>query len=153
MGSDAETVEQYLAELDDDRRAQIQPVYRAVRDAMPEGYTEAVAYGMITWSVPLERFPDTYNGQPLCYVSLAVQKRHNALYLMGLYSDSQEAKEFRDRWTEDGRRLDMGKSCLRFRNPDDLRLDLVAETVASTPPDAMIALHERAHAERPTRRR
>jgi hypothetical protein len=153
MGSDAETVEQYLAELDDDRRAQIQPVYRAVRDAMPEGYTEAMAYGMITWSVPLDRFPDTYNGQPLCYVSLAVQKRHNALYLMGLYSDSQEAKEFRDRWTEDGRKLDMGKSCLRFRNPDDLRLDLVAETVASTPPDAMIALHERAHAERPVRQR
>jgi hypothetical protein len=89
----------------------------------------------------------------LCYVSLAAQKRHNALYLMGLYSDSREAKEFRDRWTEDGRKLDMGKSCLRFKSPDDLRFDLIAETVAATPPDAMIALHERAHAERPVRRR
>jgi hypothetical protein len=97
MRSDAATVEQYLAELDDDRRAEVEPVYRTVRDAMPAGYTESMAWGMITWSVPLDRHPDTYNGQPLCYVSLAAQKRHNALYLMGLYADSGEAKEFRDR--------------------------------------------------------
>jgi hypothetical protein len=153
MRSDAQTVEQYFAELDGDRRAQIEPVYRAVHDAMPDGYSESMAWGMITWSVPLERFPDTYNGQPLCYVSLAAQKRHNALYLMGLYADSREASEFRERWTEDGRKLDMGKSCLRFKEPEDLRLDLIAETVAATPPDGMIALHERAHAERPVRTR
>jgi hypothetical protein len=146
MRSDAATVEQYLAELDDERRAEVELVYRTVRDAMPAGYTESMAWGMITWSVPLDRYPDTYNGQPLCYVSLAAQKRHNALYLMGLYADSGEAKEFRDRWTEDGRRLDMGKSCLRFKRADDLRLDLIAETVAATPPDGMIALHERAQA-------
>jgi hypothetical protein len=153
MQSDAETVDQYLAELDEDRRAEIEPVYRAVRDAMPDGYTEGMAWGMITWSIPLEDFPDTYNGRPLCFISLAAQKRHNALYLMSLTTDSREATDFRARWTEDGRKLDMGKSCLRFKQPGDLRLDLIAETVAATPPDRMIALHERAHAERPTRRR
>jgi hypothetical protein len=153
MRSDAETVEQYLAELDDDRRAQLEPVYRTVHEAMPEGYTEGMAWGMITWSVPLERFPDTYNGQPLCYVSLAAQKRHNALYLMGLYAGSREADEFRDRWTEDGRTLDMGKSCLRFRRPDDLRLDLIREAVAAQQPDGFIALHERARAEAAARPR
>ena len=148
MRSEASTVQQYLDELDDAQRAEIEPVYRAVHDAMPEGYDEGMAWGMITWSVPLADFPDTYNGEPLCYVSLAAQKRHNALYLMGLYSDSAQAAEFRDRWTEDGRRLDMGKSCLRFRRADDLRLDLVTDAVAATPPETMMALHERAHAER-----
>jgi len=79
MRSNAVTADQYLAGLDDGRRAQIEPVYRAVHDAMPAGYDETIAWGMITWSVPLERFPDTYNGQPLAYVSLAAQKRHTAL--------------------------------------------------------------------------
>lgn len=153
MRSEATTVQQYLDELDPEQRAQIEPVYRAVRDAMPDGYDETMAWGMITWSVPLEDFPDTYNGEPLAYVSLAAQKRHNALYLMGLFTDSVQANEFRERWTEDGRRLDMGKSCLRFRKADDLRMDLVTEAVATTPPEAMIALHERAHAERPTGQR
>jgi hypothetical protein len=151
--SEATTVRQYLDELDPERRAEVEPVYRAVRDAMPEGYDETMAWGMITWSVPLEDFPDTYNGEPLAYVSLAAQKRHNALYLMGLYTDSAQEREFRARWTEDGRKLDMGKSCLRFRTADELRMDLVAEAVAATPPEAMMALHERAHAERPARQR
>lgn len=151
MYSDARTVEKYLAELDDDRRAQIEPVYDTVRGAMPDGYVESIAWGMITWSVPLETFPDTYNGQPLCYISLAAQKRHNAVYLTGLYGDSQQAADFRRRWTEDGRKLDMGKSCLRFRKLEDLRLDLISEVVAATPPEALIALHERARASAPGR--
>jgi hypothetical protein len=144
--SDATTVEEYLAGLDDDRRAQIEPVHRVVRDAMPSGYAESVDWGMICWSVPLETFPDTYNGKPLSYVCLAAQKRHNALYLTGLYSGSEEADDFRRRWTEDGRRLDMGKSCLRYRTVDDLRLDLIGESVAAIPPERLIALHERARA-------
>src|SRR5919107_5809352 len=94
---------------------------------MPAGYREGVAFGMITWCVPLERYPHTYNGQPLGYVALAAQKRHYALYLMGLYADSGEAAQFRSRWEAGGRRLDMGKSCLRFRGLDDLHLDLVWE--------------------------
>ena len=149
MHSDAATVDEYLAELPADRRTQVEPVYRAVHDAMPEGFTETMEWGMITWSVPLETFPDTYNGQPLCYVSLAAQKRHNALYLMGLYGDSAEAAEFRTRWTEDGTRLDMGKSCLRFRTLDETRLRLGADAVAATGPDDFVALHERARAQRP----
>ena len=148
MHSDAATVDEYLAALPDDRRAQVEPVYRAVRDAMPQGFAETMAWGMITWSVPLETFPDTYNGQPLCYASLAAQKRHNALYLMGLYADSAEADEFRARWTADGTKLDMGKSCVRFRTLDEERRRLVADTVAATSPDDFIALHERARAER-----
>lgn len=145
MQSGAATVAVYLAELPADRRTEIEPVYELIRDAMPEGYDETIAWGMITWSVPLATFPDTYNGKPMAYVSLAAQKRHNAVYLMGLYSDSAEERDFRRRWTEDGRKLDMGKSCLRFRTTNDLRLDLLAETVAATSPARMIEHHQRAH--------
>ena len=144
MASDATTPQEYLDGLAEDRRARIEPVYRLVREAMPDGYEETVAWGMITWQVPLASFPDTYNKQPLAYVSLAAQKKHNALYLMGLYPDSDAAEDFRRRWTEDGRRLDMGKSCLRFQDPADLRTDLLAEVVAATPPDRLVELHQRA---------
>ena len=113
---------------------------------MPTGYHEAVAWGMITWSVPLERYPDTYNGQPLCYVGLAAQKRHYSVYLMGLYSDSEQDTDFRARWLASGRKLDMGKSCLRFKRLADLDLDLLAEVVASTPVDAFLATYERVRA-------
>ncbi len=133
MESGAVTVEDYLAGLEPERRETVRAVYDVLRAAMPPGYREAVAWGMVTWSVPLERYPDTYNGQPLCYVGLAAQKRHYSVYLMGLYSDSEQDKDFRARWQASGRKLDMGKSCLRFKQPADLDLDLLAEVVASTP--------------------
>jgi len=146
--SDASTVDEYLAALPDDRRAQLEPVYRAVHDAMPDGFAEMMAWGMISWSIPLADFPDTYNGEPLCYAGLAAQKQKNSLYLMGLYADSAEAEDFRARWTADGTRLDMGKSCVRFRTLDAERLRLVAGAIAATTPDDFIAMHERARAER-----
>jgi phosphatidylethanolamine-binding protein (PEBP) family uncharacterized protein len=111
MRSDATTVDAYLAELPDDRRAVVSRVREVVSSAMPPGYVETVAWGMITWSVPLERYPHTYNGQPLGYVALAAQKRHYSLYLMGLFPGSDEERELRERWAATGRRLDMGKSC------------------------------------------
>ena len=148
MHSDATTVDEYLAALPDDRRAQLEPVYRAVQDAMPDGFAETMAWGMISWSIPLADFPDTYNGEPLCYAGLAAQKQKNSLYLMGLYADSAEAEDFRARWTADGTRLDMGKSCVRFRTLDAERLRLVAGAIAATTPDDFIAMHERARAER-----
>ena len=94
----AATVEEYLDRLPPDRREVVGAVRDVVAAAMPEGYSEGVAFGMITWSIPLERYPTTYNGQPLGYVGLAAQKRHYALYLMGLYADSDEAAQFRSRW-------------------------------------------------------
>ena len=144
MRSEATTVAEYLAGLEPERRATLETVHDAVSTAMPEGYQEKIAHGMITWSVPLERFPDTYNGEPLSYAALASQRQYCSLYLMGLYSDPERERDFRERWTADGRKLDMGKSCLRYRQVEDLRLDLLAEVVAATPPDRLIALHQRA---------
>ncbi len=146
MQSDATTVEGYLSGLEPERREVVQAVHDVVSAAIPAGYHEAVAWGMITWWVPLERYPDTYNGQPLGYVALAAQKRHYALYLMGLYSDTEQDRDFRARWQATGRSLDMGKSCLRFKRLDDLDLDLVAEVVASMPVDEFLATYERVRA-------
>ncbi len=146
MDNDAATVEDYLAGLEPERRETVRAVREVLRAAMPTGYHEGIAWGAITWSVPLERYPDTYNGQPLGYVALAAQKRYFAVYLMGLYSDSEQDQDFRARWLASGRKLDMGKSCLRFKRLGDLDLDLLAEVVASTPVDAFLATYERVRA-------
>ena len=146
MDSDVSTVQEYLDNLEPDRREVVSAVREVINAAMPDGYEEGIAYGMIGWSVPLERYPDTYNGQPLGYVALAAQKRYYSLYLNALYAGSVDETEFRRRWEDSGRKLDMGKSCLRFRKLDDLNLDLIAETVAGTPVDAYIARYEQARA-------
>lgn len=146
MGSDVSTVQEYLDNLEPDRREVVSAVREVINDAMPDGYEEGIAYGMIGWSIPLERYPDTYNGQPLGYVALAAQKRYYSLYLNAVYAGSVDEAEFRRRWEASGRKLDMGKSCLRFRKLEDLDLDLIAETVAGTPLDAYIARYEQAPA-------
>jgi hypothetical protein len=136
-------VQGYLDSLPADRREVVESVRDLVNAHLPDGYQETLAWGMITWSVPLERYPDTYNGQPLGYLALAAQRRHFSLYLMGLYLDSDEARQFRERWEATGRRLDMGKSCLRFKNLDGLDRGILAEVVASMPVDALLAQYER----------
>ena len=140
--SKALTVEEYLAELPEDRRAVIAKVRQMILEHLPAGYRESMNWGMITYEIPLERYPTTYNGQPLGYVALAAQKNHYALYLLGVYGDSEQEAALRKAYAEAGKRLDLGKSCLRFRKLEDLLMEPVAQIVASTPPDAMIALYE-----------
>lgn len=142
MHSDASTVEEYLTELPADRREIVAAVRDVVNAHLPAGYVEGMGWGMITWSVPLERYPDTYNGQPLGYVGLASQKRHLALYLMGVYADPEAEQKLRQRWAATGRKLNMGKSCLRFQWLEDLDLDIIAELVAATPVDDFLSRYE-----------
>jgi hypothetical protein len=137
---DAATVDEYLARLPDDRRPAIERVRGVILAHLPEGYEESVARGMLTYSVPLARHPDTYNGEPLILAALASQKRYMALYLMGVYADGGAA--FREAYRRTGKRLDMGKSCVRFRSLDDLPLDLIGETIASLPVEAFIEQYE-----------
>lgn len=144
MQSDASTVEEYLAELPADRREIVATVRGIVNSHLPTGYVEGMGWGMITWSVPLERYPNTYNGQPLGYLGLASQKRHLALYLTGVYSDPEGEQKFRQRWAATGRKLNMGKSCLRFQRLEDLDLDIIAELVAATPVDDFLSRYEAA---------
>jgi hypothetical protein len=142
--SKAATVDEYLAELPDDRREVVAAVRDVVRRNLPEGYQESMAFGMIGYGIPLERYPNTYNGQPLSYVALAAQKSYYALYLMGAYQDSAQEKALREAFRAAGKKLDMGKSCVRFRTLDDLPLEAIGRIIASTPPEAHIAHYEAA---------
>lgn len=130
MRSDAATVDEYLAELPEERREAVSTVRRVILDHLPEGYDEAMSWGMIAYQVPLDTYPDTYNGQPLLYAALASQKRHMALYLHGIYADPEARREFEEAYRATGKRFDAGKSCVRFRTLDDLPLDVIGEAVA-----------------------
>ena len=140
MQSDADTVEGYLAELPEDRQEAISTLRDLIVANLPAGYEELMLYGMISYVIPLADYPDTYNGQPIAYVSLASQKRHISLYLNGVYSDREA--DFRTRYEATGKKLNMGKSCVRFTKLDDVALDVVAEEVARVAPDALIAQYE-----------
>ena len=141
--SKATTVPDYLAELPEERRRTISAVRAVVRKNLPKGYQESIGYGMICYTVPLSTCPDTYNGQPLCYAALAAQKNYCALYLMNVYGDAPTAKAFRDGFKKAGKKLDMGKSCVRFKTADDLPLDVIGRTIAATPMKAFIEMFER----------
>ena len=140
--SRAATVEEYLEELPPERRAVVATVRDTIRRKLPKGYRETMNWGMITWEVPLERYTDTYNGQPLAYAALAAQKNYYAVYLNGLYQDSEEDKRFRAEFAKAGKKLDMGKSCVRFKALEDLALDVIGQTIASTPPEDFIRQYE-----------
>ena len=110
-------------------------------------------YGMIGWYVPLQRFPKTYNGQPLGLAALASQKNHMALYLNTVYGHAPTEQWFRERYAVSGKKLDMGKSCVRFRRLDDLPLDLIGETIARVDVDRYLAHYEQARGSSRTTRR
>ncbi len=140
--SAAATVEEYLHELAPDRREAIQLVRELVLDNLPPGYVETMNWGMITYEIPLDRYPKTYNSQPLMYAALASQKRYMSLYLMCVYSHRESRTWFEERYRASGKKLNMGKSCVRFRRVDDLPLDLIAETIAGTPVEDYIKFYE-----------
>jgi hypothetical protein len=146
MQSDAASVEEYLAGLPDERRTAISAVRDAVNANLPEGYVETMAFGMIGWVIPLEDYPNTYNKQPLAIASLASQKNHMALYLMGLYSDGPELEWFEQQYVDRGMKLDMGKSCVRFKRLEQVPLDVVGEVIARVPPAVYIERYEAARA-------
>ena len=145
VGSKASTVADYLAELPADRRAEIERVRDVVNDALPDGYVEGIGFGMIVWFIPLELYPDTYNKQPLGYAALAAQKNYNSLYLSCYYS-KERMKKFKAGFEAAGKKLDMGKSCVRFKRADELALDVIAAEIASFTPDEFIPAHEAARA-------
>ena len=140
--SAAATVDEYLAELPEDRRTAIAEVRDVVLRNLPAGYVEAMSWGLIGYEIPLERYPKTYNKQPLMYAGLGSQKNYCAVYLMGVYGDGEQARWFREEFKRAGKKLDMGKSCVRFRTADDLALDAIGRVIASTTPEQYIAIYE-----------
>ena len=145
--SSAATVSEYLKELPDDRRAVVSAVRDVILRNLPAGYHESMNWGAINYEIPLSRYPRTYNGQPLSYAALAAQKNYYALYLMGVYDDGGEpARMLKEGFERAGKKLDMGKSCVRFKKLDDLPLDVIGRVVASTPPEQFIAHYEQTRA-------
>jgi hypothetical protein len=131
-------VGRFLAGLPAARRREVERMRALILANLPPGYEEAVASDILVYQVPLARYPDTYNGQPLWYVALGSEKRYLALHLMRLYADETHRGRVRAAFRAAGKRLDMGKACLRFRTADDLPLDVIGELVASTPVDRWI---------------
>ena len=152
MRSSALTVTQYLSELPVDRRPAIEAVRQIILENLPAGYEEVMNWGMITYQVPLETFSDTYNGKPLMYAALALQKNHMAVYLTGIYMDDEARQRFEEAYRATGKRYDVGKSCVRFRRLDDLPLPLIGESIASLDVEEFIERVKKAHSVRKSRR-
>jgi Domain of unknown function (DU1801) len=138
------TPDEYIASLPPDRREAVGGVRDVVRRNLPEGFKEGMEFGMIAWYVPLETFPDTYNGRPLGLAALASQKHHMSLYLNSVYGDPKTDAWFRRRYEASGKKLDMGKSCVRFRRIEDLPLDVIGETIARVDLDSFLAAYQAA---------
>ena len=144
------TVAAYLASLTPEKRAVIEEARALVHRHIPKGYAEFMNWGVINWGIPLEEFSNTHNGQPLCYVGLGAKKSYNSLYLMGVYDSSNgkyttpfSEKLLVDAFKKAGKRLDMGKCCLHFKELDDLELTSVAKVIAMSTPKEYIAYYKR----------
>ncbi len=148
MAKKAATVAEYLNGLTPERRDAIEQVRNVILDNLPKGYQESLTYGVLSYEVPLSRLPDTYNGQPLSYVALGSQKNYMSLYLMNIYGDPKAARWFKSAYKAKGKKLDMGKSCVRFKTVEDLPLDLVAEVVGRTPIEDWIRIYRESRAKR-----
>lgn len=136
MQSKAATVEQYLAELPEDRRAIIQAVRKVILKNLDKGYEEGMQYGMIGYYVPHRVYPPGYHcdpKQPLPFAGLASQKNYISLYLMCIYSDPVHLKWFQQAWAKTGLKLDMGKGCVRFKKLEQVPLDVIAATINRVP--------------------
>jgi uncharacterized protein YdhG (YjbR/CyaY superfamily) len=143
-GSDAATPDEYIASLPPDRREAVRTVRDVVRMNLPAGFEEGMQYGIIGWYVPLERFPNTYNGQPIGIAALANQKNYMSLYLNTVYGDPKTEAWFKERYAASGKQLDMGKSCVRFRRLEDLPLDVIGDTIARVDLDSFLGAMEEA---------
>ena len=146
----AGSVEDYLGELRRERREALQEVRKVVLDNLPVGYVETMNWGMITYEIPLERYPDTYNKRPLMYAALASQKNHMSLHLMCVYSHKESRIRFEEKFKASGKKLNMGKSCVRFKRLEDLPLDVVGEAIAGTSVDAYIRFYQESRTKRKT---
>lgn len=145
MQSKAATVTEYLAELPPDRRAAIEAVRRVILDNVDQDIEEGMYYGMITYYVPHRIFPAGYHCDPripLPYLALASQKQYMTLYVMTEYGEGGSDPWLRNEWARAGKKLDMGKCCIRFKKLDDLPLDVVGGAIRRVPSAAYIARYE-----------
>ncbi len=147
MQYDVNSVEEYLEALPEDRKPVVARLREVILSNLPEGFEEQLSYGMIGFVVPLSRYPEGYHakkGEPLPFLALASQKNYVALYHMGLYGDPKLEAWFVKEYAEQvPTKLDMGKSCIRLKNPDHIPYDLIAELVQQMTVDEYIGIYEK----------
>jgi hypothetical protein len=142
MPAKTTSVAEYLAGLPESQRSVLEPVRNTIRKNLPKGYQEVVYGKFIAYVIPLSRYSNTYNGQALQYVALAAQKNYFSLYMMTPYGDIKELEQLQNGFKNAGKKLDMGKSCIRFKKVEDLPLDVIGESVARTSVDDYIRKYE-----------
>jgi hypothetical protein len=138
----ARTVSEYLKQLPADRRKSLSAVRAVVLENLPKGYKEAIGWGAITYAIPLEDYPNTYNAQPLCIAALSAGKNYCSIHLMAAYGDSKTRKWLEEAFKKSGKKFDMGQACVRFKTPDDLPLDAIGQIIAKVTPDKYIKTYE-----------
>lgn len=144
MQSKATTVQKYLAELPADRRVALEVVRKVILKNLDKDYEEGMLYGMIGYYVPHRLFPQGYHcdpTQPIGIGGLASQKNYMSVYLMSVYSDPRQKEWFEEAWAKTGKKLDMGKCCIRFKDPDDLALDVIGEAIRRVPAKEYIKMY------------
>jgi hypothetical protein len=159
MQSKAATVQAYIASLPADRQAELRKVREVILANLDKAFAETMQYGMIGYNIPHSLYPAGYHcdpKQPLPYAGLASQKNHMSLYLMGLYVGADRGntdllKWFQAAWLKTGKKLDMGKACIRFKKADDLALDVLGEAFRRLPAKAYIEQYEAALAQSKSR--
>jgi uncharacterized protein YdhG (YjbR/CyaY superfamily) len=146
MQSTATTADQYIKELPEDRKEVMKKLRKTVLDNLPEGFEETMQYGMISYVVPHSKYPDGYHcnpKDPLPFMSIASQKNHIGFYHSGIYTDHKLMKWFTDEYPKfASNKLDMGKSCVRFKNPKNIPFELLGELVTKITPDQWIEKYE-----------
>jgi hypothetical protein len=146
MTSTATTPHEYLATLPPDRQEAMEKLYATISENLPKGFQDGMGYGMLGWSVPHSKYPAGYHcnpKQPLPFLSIASQKNFIALYHMGIYSDPKLLEWFTTEYPKHSKaKLDMGKSCIRFKKPEQIPYALIAELAKKMTPDQWIATYE-----------
>src|SRR5499427_8581783 len=140
--SNVTTPAQYIASLPADRARTIATVRALVNKHIPRGYDECLVWGTIGWTIPLSRYPDTYNKQPICYVALSSQKNYCSLYLFGAYWSASQLEQLKAVFKAAGKKLDMGKSCVHFESPDDLPLEAIGKLISAISSEQWIEMYE-----------
>lgn len=140
--STTKTVDEYIKELPEYRRETINEVRELILKHLPEGYQETINWGMISYEIPLERYPDTYNNQPLSYLGLAAQRNHNALYLMTVYQDEELEEWLSEEFEKANKKMNLGRSCLKFQTLDDLPIEAISKIIAHQTPEEFIKTYE-----------
>lgn len=147
MQSKASTINQYLDELPEERKLPMDNLRRAIKKNLPKGFKEVMSYGMIGYVVPHSIYPAGYHCDPklpLPFMCLASQKNFIAVYHMGVYSDPELMNWFTSEYAKQAKgKLDMGKSCIRFKKPENIPFDLVGELSSKVTVDKWIATYEK----------